>query len=206
MNGRASRPTAGVLVGLLLLAGGTACTGRPEDGSASRSTDASPSAKPRPSVPLRVSVTHVAGRLSPQKRTAVAAGVRRALASYTRGAFLAGDYPRTDFRDAFGSFTATTAAAARHDQALLTNRPLGSSTSSVRAVRRTAYVSVLAPKQKVSGATAAVNLVFVVDRGDATARRVHLKGRMLLTRDKHGRWAVFGYDLNRSQTATGSGS
>jgi hypothetical protein len=157
-------------------------------------------------VPLRVEVTHVAGRLSPHKRAAVTAGVRRALASYTRAAFLAGDYPRTDFRDAFGSFTAASAASARRDQALLTNRPLGSSTTSVRAVRRTAYVSVLAPKQKVSGATAAVNLVFAVDRGDAPARRVHLKGRMLLTRDKAGTWAVFGYDLSRSQTATGSGS
>ena len=27
---------------------------------------------------------------------------------------------------------------------------------------------------------------------------------MLLTRDKHGRWAIFGYDLNRSE-ATGRG-
>lgn len=205
MNGRASRPAAGLLVGALLLAGGTACTSGSEGRSASRSADPSPSAQP-PSAPLRVEVTHVAGRLSPGKRTAVAAGVRRALASYTRAAFLAGDYPRTDFRDAFAAFTATSAAAARHDQALLTNRPLGSSTSSVRALRRTAYLSVLAPKQKVSGATAAVDLVFLVDRGDAAARRVHLTGRLLLTRDKQGRWAVFGYDLNRSQTATGSGS
>ena len=205
MNGRVSRPATSVLVGLVLLAGATACTGGSEGRSATRSADASPSAQP-PSAPLTVRVTHVAGRLSPQKRTAVAAGVRRSLASYTRGAFLAGDYPRTDFGGAFGSFTSASAASARREQTLLTNRPLGSSTTSVRAVRRTAYVSVLAPKQKVSGATAAVNLVFVVDRGDATARRVHLKGRMLLTRDKSGRWAVFGYDLSRSQTATGSGS
>ena len=163
MNGRVSRPATGALVGLVLLAGATACTGDSAGGSASRSADGSPSAQPRPSAPLRVEVTHVAGGLSPHKRAAVAAGVRRALASYTQGAFLAGDYPRTDFRDAFGSFTAASAASARRDQTLLTNRPLGRARS-VRAVRRTAYVSVLAPKQKVSGATAAVDLVFVVDR------------------------------------------
>ena len=111
VNGRAlpTRPPACWSVSSCWRAAPRARAGS-EGRSASRSADASPSAQPRPSVPLRVSVTHVAGRLSPHKRTAVAAGVRRALASYTRGAFLAGDYPRTDFRDAFGSFTATSAA------------------------------------------------------------------------------------------------
>jgi hypothetical protein len=154
---------------------------------------------------MGVQVTHVAGRLSPGRQRAVAAGVRRSLTTYVDGAFL-GDYPRTDFTKAFAVFTRGSTGSARRDQALLTNRSLGASTASVRALRRTAYVSVLAPRGRVSGATAAVDLVFAVDRGDAPARRVHLTGRMLLTRDTKGRWAVFGYDLNRSQTATGSGS
>lgn len=155
---------------------------------------------------MRVQVTHVAGRLSAQQRRAVTAGVRRSLASYVDGAFLGGRYPRTDFRAAFGVFTAGAAPAARRDQALLTDRPLGSTTSGVRALRRTAYLSVLSPHGKVSGVTAALNLVFAVDRGDDPGRKVHLTGRMLLTRDAKGRWAVFGYDLARSQTAAGSAS
>ncbi len=211
MDGRVVRPLArtwgGVLAGLLLAATAAGCTSGSETPSHASSHRSSSAAAPPPrSAPMRVEVTHVAGRLSAAQRAAVTAGVRRALASYVEGAFLGGHYPRTRFDDAFGVFTAGSATAARHDQALLTNRPLGASTSAVRALRRTAYLSVLSPQGKVSGATAAVNLVFAVDRGSEPARTVHLKGRMLLTRDAKGRWAVFGYDLNRSQTATRSAS
>ncbi len=65
----------------------------------------------------------------------------------------------------------------------------------------------LAPKQHPAGVTAAVDLVFLVDRGDQPAQRVHLKGRLLLTHGKDGgRWTIFGYDLNRSQAPARSES
>ncbi len=54
----------------------------------------------------------------------------------------------------------------------------------MRATRRTAYLSVLAPYKVAAGVTAKVDLVFVVDRGDRTAQRVRLAGRLLLTRNK----------------------
>jgi hypothetical protein len=75
----------------------------------------------------------------------------------------------------------------------------------VRAVRRTAYLAVLAPRQHVAGLTAAVDLVFVVDRGDDPAQRVRLRGRLLLTRVDAG-WRIFGYDLRRTQTPTAGGT
>jgi hypothetical protein len=168
-------------------------------------SSATPSQRPA-SAPFRVSVTHVAGRLSEPRRAALARQVARTLSSYVDQAFLAGRYPRSDFADSFRSFTVGAAHRARSDQALLTNRPLGSSTLSVRAVHRTAYLSVLAPKQHPAGVTAAVDLTFVVDRGARPAQRVHLKGRLLLTRGHGGRWSIFGYSLSRSQLPVRSGS
>jgi len=207
----ASRRIGVVLCGLLLTGTVGACTsGSPAPAKRSQPSPASTASTPTPasapSAPMVVQVTHVAGRLPERQRHAVTVGVRRTLASYVDGAFLAGPYPRTDFRAAFGAFTRGAVPAARRDLALLTDRPLGSTTTGVRALHRTAYLSVLSPHGKVAGVTAAVDLVLAVDRGHDPGRRLHMKGRLLLTRDAKGRWAVFGYDLARSQTAAGSGS
>ena len=199
-----SPKAAGPLVaGLLLLAG---CSGGSSPEPAPR-----PSASPSPSstettsaapasVPWKVVVTRVSGKLPKKSVAPLEGNVRATLASYVDGAFLAGDYPRDDFGDAFGAFTAGAARDARRDQDLLTNHPLGASTTSVRATRRTAYLSVLAPYKVAAGVTAKVDLVFVVDRGDQPAQRVAVAGRLLLTRDKSNDWRVFGYDLHRSGT------
>lgn len=198
---------AGLMIGTLLLAGTTACTGgSPQDKDDSSPAAASPSRSAPSSVPMRVKVTHVAGRLSDQRRRALAVRVGRTISAYVDKAFLTGPYPRSEFAGSFASFTPGAARQARGDQALLTNRPLGPTTRSVHASRRTAYLSVLAARQAVAGVTAAVNLVFVVDRGDAAKQRVRLKGRLLLTRDKRGTWKIFGYDLNRSRVRPGRGS
>jgi hypothetical protein len=194
------------LATVLLLAGTTACTGGSDDDKSGPKSSQSPSSQP-PSAPFRVSVTHVAGELSKSKRANVARRVRTTLSAYVDAAFLAGDYPRSDFDSSFRSFTSGAARDARSDRGLLTNRSLGASTASVRAIRRTAYLSVLAPKQHPAGVTAAVNLVFLVDRGDRPAQRVHLKGRLVLTHAKHGgKWSIFGYDLSRSQAPARSES
>jgi len=145
-------------------------------------------------------VTRVSGKLPDKSRPALEANVGKVISAYVDGAFLAGDYPRSDFGEAFGVFTAGAARDARRNQDLLTNRRLGPSTESVRATRRTAYLSVLAPYKVAAGVTAKVDLVFVVERGDRAAQRVRLAGRLLLTRNKANGWSVFGYDLHRSQT------
>jgi hypothetical protein len=195
-----------VLVAGLVLAATAGCTGGSDDPSRTpgrgRSTTTAPGP---PSVPVRAEVTHVAGKLGPGARRTLAAKVGRVVAAYSDAAFLSGRYPRSDFAGSFGTFTSGAARAARHDVARLTNQPLGSGTRAVHATRRTAYLSVLAPEQKVAGVTAAVDLVFDVDRDGATSQRVRLKGRLLLTRDRSGAWRIFGYDLHRSQTPTGGG-
>jgi hypothetical protein len=209
VEGTPVRRAAGLLLGLLLLVTTVGCTGdgpEPERPRPSPSTPA-PTAAPTPrSVPWRVQVTHVAGELRAPGRRALAVRVGRTISAYVDAAFLRGDYPRSDFADAFGSFTSGAARLARRDQALLTNRTLGPTTRSVRATRRTAYLSVLAPRRAVAGVTAAVDLVLVVDRGTRADQRVRVQGRLLLTRDTRGRWRIFGYDVRWSQTPAGGAS
>jgi hypothetical protein len=199
VNRSDSRGLVATVIAVTLLVGTTACTGDSKHSGSKHSPSQSPSAQPE-SAPFRVEVTHVAGKLSKHRRVALAKRVRGTLTAYVDAAFLRGDYPRSDFGDAFGRFTTGAAHDARGDQALLTNRPLGGSTTSVTATHRTAYLSVLAPKQRPAGVTAAVDLTFTVDRGDKQAQQVHLKGRLLMTHSKSGRWSIFGYDLSRSQT------
>jgi hypothetical protein len=207
---RRGRAALGALLVVPLLAAAGACTsssrespGRP---AASRST-VEPTPVPAPaSVPWRVRVTHVAGALDGRRRRDVVAGVRATIASYVDDAFVAGPYPRADFSRAFAGFTTGAARRAAADQALLTNRPLGSETRSVRATRRTAYLSVLAPRQRVAGVTAALDLQLLVDRADGTEVRVRLHGRLLLSRDPGRPWTIFGYDLARSDVPSTGGA
>ena len=148
------------------------------------------------SVPLKVVVTRVSGTLPAASRPALEANVGRTVSAYVDAAFLGGAYPRSDFSGSFGAFTPGAAKDARRDQGLLTNAAFGPSTESVRATRRTAYLSVLAPYKVAAGVTAEGRPGLLVDRGDRPAQRVQLTGRLLLTRDRRRRrWAVFGYDL-----------
>lgn len=197
-----------VLVSAVLLAA-SGCTHGPAAQPAARATATATASEPSatpvvPSSPWRVEVTHVAGRLGDRDRQRVADGVRAALAGYLDAAFLSGPYPRSDFAGSFGSFTPGAARRARGDVALLTDRRFGETTHAVRATRRTAYLSVLAARGKVSGVTAAVDLVLLVDRGERPAQRSHLTGRLLLTRTGSGPWRIFGYDVARSDVRKGS--
>ena len=197
-----------LLTSAALLTAAAGCTDDdgPVGGPVGRPRRARPRRPRRPtpvpdSVPLKVVVTRVSGRLPAASRPALEANVGRTVSAYVDAAFLGGDYPRSDFSGSFGAFTPGAAKDARRDQDLLTNAAFGPSTASVRATRRTAYLSVLAPYKVAAGVTAKVDLVFLVDRGDQPAQRVRLAGRLLLTRAaEDGQWAVFGYDLHRSVT------
>ena len=194
-----SRPAA-ALLGVTLLVAGSGCTGDDKSPRAS-SSSSPPEAAAAPSVPMKVVVTRVSGKLPKKSRSALEANVGKTVTAYVDAAFLKGEYPRADFSDSFGAFTPGAARQARHDLPLLTNKGLGPTTESVRATRRTAYLSVLAPHKVAAGVTAKVNLVFVVNRVDQPAQRIRLGGRLLLTRNKGaGAWSIFGYDLHRSDT------
>lgn len=204
------RVAPGVACAVLLLLCVTGCTqGSAPDRSAPTASSNAPAPSARseqPSAPFRVAVTRVSGKLTERERTSLAANVRRVLAVYLDAAFLGGRYPRNDFTDSFDTFTSGAARTARRDRDLLTNERLGPHAESVRAVRRTAFLSVLAPFEVAAGVTANVNLDLVVRRSSGPSERVRLEGRLLLTRNARNGWSIFGYDLSRSDTPVRSTS
>ena len=203
------------LVCLALLVALTGCTGGPAEPPADRpvrqpatgelTTGELTTLAPKP-VPLRVRVTLVFGKLPRPARQSVQRRIGRVVGDYFDAAFLAGDYPRSDFGDAFATFTRGAAARARADRDLLTNRTLGPATVAVTPLRREAFVSVLAPRRRAVGATARVRLVFRAVREGRPDSRVRLTGRLMLTRGASGRWRIFGYDVARSTVPAGNRS
>jgi len=139
-------------------------------------------------------------------REVLADKVGSVVTRYFEDAFLGGDYPRSDFGDAFATFTAGARARAARDKALLTNIRLGPTTEHVVARRQTAYLSVLSPYRVAAGVTAKVKLRYLTVRGDERDQRVRVQGRLLLTRDGAGGWLIFGYDLSRSVGPAGKES
>ena len=203
------RRVLGGLVATLLAAGSAACTSSSDTPrsapSSPGSTGSSATLDARP-VPLKVMVTRVSGRLPAKDRRALEHNVGAAVSTYVDGAFLGGTYPRSDFTDAFGSFSAGARRAALKDRNLVTNALLGPTTKSVATKEQSAYLSVLAPYKVAAGVTARLTVRFVADRGDAPAKQVTVSGRLMLTRQASGGWKIFGYDLSRSVRTVGEGS
>lgn len=189
-----------------LMALATSCTGGPQAAPApspsplpGQPTGTAATLSPRPA-PLEVRVTRVHGKLSRPARKTLAHTAGRAVATYFKNAFL-GDYPRSDFGNAFDSFSSGAAHKARHDRDLLTNAGLGADTVAVVPRKQAAYLSVLAPGHVAVGITANVHLRLLVQHANAPDQQVTVKGRLLLTRRNSGGWQIFGYDLSRSAVA-----
>jgi hypothetical protein len=203
------RAAAGAL-SVLLAGSATACTITHDEPTAkpSKSDSTGPAAtmKPKP-VHLRIRVTRVSGKLKDSQRRALEHNVGKAITGYFNAAYLGGDYPRSDFGNAFNTFSKGAARRARHDRGLLTNASLGQSTESVTPKKTAAYLSVLAPNKVAAGVDARIILVYVADRGDKPAQQVQVTGRLMLTRKKSGGWQIFGYHVARSaSSATDGGS
>jgi hypothetical protein len=196
---------------LLLAVMASSCTGDdPPEGEGPRSEPSASKGsattlEPKPA-PAKVRVTRVSGRMTDKDREVLADNIRKVVVGYFDDAFLGGDYPRSDFGDAFATFTKGAAKEADRNRDLLTNRVLGPSTVQVVPKRQTAYLSVLAPHKVAAGVTARVHLDFLAERGDRADKRVTVKGRLMLTRKKSGGWQIFGFDLSRSVRTVGKDS
>lgn len=208
-----ARPYAAALVALALAATTASCTGSDEpEGAPSPAPSSAPaespstSAEPAPEqVAPRTRVTRVSGKLTSKDQDVLADNVGKVVNAYFEDAFTGGEYPRSSFGDAFATFSDGAARQADGDRDLLTNRVLGPTTESVVVRRQTAYLSVLAPYKVAAGVTAQVHLRFVAERGDKPAKRVDVKGRLMLTRKESGGWKIFGYDLTQNATKAGEG-
>lgn len=188
------RATAVAVVATVLLTG-AGCTSS-SDGSGPSTPSAAPSdATASPPLATRSRVGVVTGKLPQDRATRVVDEVTGVVDGWLDAAYVGGDYPRTDFRDAFPGFTRGAVARARSDRKLMSNADIGADVSSVAATRRRVSVDLLATRGRVRAATAHVRLVFRTEGG--LASKVRVVGRLFLVRDAGGAWQVFGYDMTK---------
>ncbi len=173
----------------------TACSGD-DDSSADPAEPVGSQATEDPG-PLVTTATigKVTGKLGKDNRPRVRKQVRKAVDSWFDAAYVGGDYPRTNFSDAWAGFTDGAAARARRDKALLSNHDIGAETTAVEATTRKVTVDVLAVRGHAVGATARVVLKFSTE-GD-TPRQVEVRGRLYLSPTPDG-WRIFGYDVTKA--------
>jgi len=198
LTGPAALATATVL-GIVL--GLTGCSGGDDaDGGEPGAERSRGGTTAEPGIETQVDVGAVVGKLGKGPAREVAADVADVVDGWLDAAYVAGDYPRSEFGDAFPGFTEDAAKLARRQSDLMSNDGVGDKVDDVTATRRVVRVDLLAPKGKAAAATAHVNLVIKLT-GDVD-RTDQIRGRVVLTRSKNG-WRVFGFDIERGRVRGG---
>ncbi|HQR28328.1 MAG TPA: hypothetical protein PLP61_14900 [Nocardioides sp.] len=181
------RVTAAVLATGLAL-GAVSCSGDSEP---------EPAASPSASAPAPLQTTarlgRVEGTVDRAQRARTVAAVSSVVDGWWDAAYVGGDYPRTDFSDAFPGFTPGAAKDAAADLRLMSNAEIGERVDAVTARTRRVSVDVLGVKGRPVGATARVRLAFTTS-GERKGR-VTVTGVLRLTKTDAG-WQVFAYDVS----------
>ncbi|WP_309649976.1 hypothetical protein [Nocardioides sp.] len=193
---RAARTAAAISLAVLLGASLSACSdddGEPDASSPETSTGAGVDA-PAP-VETVAKVGEVVGGLSGPRRARLKAHVTEVVDAWIDAAYL-GDYPRTDFEDAFPGFSDGAAADARTDSALMSNEPVAADLDEVVALQRRLTIDALAPGGRAVGVTARV--VLTMRLSGEVNRKERVSGSLFMTY-RDGDWQVFGYDVTRGR-------
>ncbi len=194
LNPRAALASVSMLLALSLTA--TACSG--DDGSDDGGSEL-PSGDPAAfAIETRTTIGKVEGRLAKRDRRQLANSITDVVQRWFNKAYVAGEYPRTDFHDAFPGFTPGARDAAHKDRALMSNQVIGRRISAVTPKQSRLWLDVLAVRKRPVAVTARFRLAFRTE-GDLS-RRVGVRGRLMLTRANSG-WRIFGYDVARGSTA-----
>jgi hypothetical protein len=191
----ASRPAlAAASMVLCLSLGATACS---EDASGEKNSEPPlPSGEPSTfQIETTTTLGQVVGRLPKQDQKRLAGAIEPVVQRWFNAAYVGGDYPRKDFRDAFPGFTAGAREAARHDLALMSNDRIGTRISGVTPKASRIRLDILAVRKKAVAVTARFRLAFKT-QGDLQ-RRYGVHGRLLLTRSHPG-WRIFAYHVAKS--------
>ncbi len=184
-----------VAVATTVLLALTGCSGfgarkpAPNDGSSAATNPGDPQ-------PLATHTTMgvISGRLDKASRERIKAKVSAVVDDWIDAAYVDGDWPRSDFGDAFPHFSTRAARDAEHDAGLMSNQRLGERLASVEATKRRLRIDVLAVKGRAAGVTA--RFVLAMQLAGQVNRSERVAGSLFLTwRD--GDWQVFGYDVQR---------
>lgn len=191
-----------IVLFLALVAAG--CTGGDDGAERPGGADGSPAAPQSTDdgrtfqIETRTTMGRVVGRLGPKDRRRLQRTITGVVQRWFDKAYVGGDYPRSDFRDAFPGFTPGARDRARGDKLLLTNKGIGSRIDGVTPTRSRLRLDVVSVRTRPVGVTARFQLRFRTE-GDLT-RRIRVKGRLMLSRQDSG-WRIFGYDVARGGRA-----
>ena len=192
----ASRPALAAASMLLCLSlGATACSD--DDGGGDTSSQPPlPSGEPSTfQIETTTTIGRVVGRLPKQKRRVLAGAITPVVQRWFNAAYVGGDYPRTNFREAFPGFTAGARHEARRDVKLMSNDDIGARISGVTPKTSQVWLDVLAVGKRPAAVTARFRLGFKTQ--GRLERRVGVRGRVLLTRSDAG-WRIFAYHVAKS--------
>ena len=194
---RAVRAALATAASLVLVAALGACSDDSSDPdetneSAPEVTEATPG------IPTRATIGFVKGKLKRDRRKQVRKQVTKTVDKWIDAAYVAGNYPRNDFSDAFQVFSKDAATLAKRDKGLMSNAEVADRVDSVTAKARRLRIDVLADRGKAAGVTAAV--VLVLDLDGEVRRTDRIAGRLFLS-SSGSDWQVFGYDMKRGKVA-----
>jgi hypothetical protein len=194
----ASRPALAAASMLLCLSlGATACSD--DSGGAGGDTSSQP---PLPSgepstfeIETTTTMGRVVGKLPPKERKQLIGAITPVVQRWFNAAYVGGDYPRKNFKDAFPGFTAGARHEALGDRKLMSNRDIGRRIDGVTPKTSRISLDVLAVGKGPVAVTARFRLAFKT-QGDLE-RRVSVRGRLALTRSKTG-WRIFAYHVAKN--------
>ena len=174
----------------------TACSGL---GAGKPASDGEPSsATPAGPTPLETHTTMgvISGKLDKAARARIKTKVAAVVDDWFDAAYVGGDWPRSDFGDAYPHFSSRAARDAADDAGLMSNQRLGERIESVEATKRRLRVDVLAVKRRAVGVTA--RFVLGMRLAGQVNRSERVAGSLFLT-FQDGGWQVFGYDVQRGK-------
>lgn len=175
-----------------VLAGTAGCTAtEPSDARPDAASTAATPAEPEP-LATETTIGLVEGKLSDKSVTRLKAKVGSVVDAWIDAAY-AGDYPRTDFSEAYPGFSPGAAKQASRDS-LMSNAAIGDRIDTVELTKRRVRVDILAVKRRAVGITA--RFVLAQDVAGEIKRSERIAGNLYLTYQR-GDWEVFAYDAKR---------
>ena len=193
----ASRPALAAASMLLCLSmGATACSNDADGGGDTSSQPPLPSGEPSAfQIETTTKLGQVVGRLPRQTQKRLPHAITPVVQRWFNAAYVGGDYPRKNFRDAFPGFTHGARTEARHDIKLMSNADVGDKINGVTPKISQIWLDVLAVHKHAVAVTARFHLAFKT-HGDLD-RRVGVHGQLSLTRAKPG-WRIFAYHIAKT--------
>jgi len=167
-----------------------------ESEPAPTSTSSAASEAPPEVVTTKATIGKVTGTFRPANRDQLRKRVVASMDAWIDAAYVAGDYPRTDFTDAFSTFSLGAERRAKRDTGLMSNATVGAKIDDVEVLERRLTIDVLAVNGQAAGVT--VQVLLGLRLTGEIEREDRITGRVYMTYSESG-WQVFGYDIERGQ-------